>query len=153
MPRATALSLVLCCSVVTGACRTSTDALPLAVSISSDRASIAPGQAARLRIVVVNLGVHPISLPSPHCPHYFAVTDAQSREAGPPRTMCATYLLMPTLVLPGDSLVLNDAWAADSGQAYESSVARVAPGTYELRARFLGPGGIESAPLSVVVEP
>jgi len=106
----------------------------LVLELRSNTLTIAPGDAASFTLVLRNLGHREAAVQTPHCPHYFTAVDAAGRVAGPPVTICATILLGPTTLAPGDSLVAHDYWAADSGTTYEKSTLRVAPGSYRITA-------------------
>jgi len=121
------------------ACRVGSDVdANLTVSVRADRMIIAQNDTAHFVVVLRNVGSEVATVTTPHCPHYYAVTDERGNSAGPPMTVCNAYALMPTQLAPGDSMVRFDRWAADSGREYDRTTRRVGPGTYSVIAEMWG---------------
>ena len=127
-------------SVVVG-CQSTTDASrKLVLTLTTDRASLMPGDVAHLVLTLTNTSSATVRIPAPGCPHFFTVVDAAGRSAGPPQMYCALVLTQPIDVAPGESMTFHDSWAADSGGPESSQTVRVGPGPYTLRAIL---GGVE----------
>jgi hypothetical protein len=134
------ISTALACLVLLSGCRFATAAdSTLVLTMTADRASLGPGDTAHLTLTLTNRSASATTVPTPHCVHYFGVTDSADRSAGPPQTVCFAILPAPTTLGPGESLIRHDTWAADSGKEYSGHTLRVGSGTYTLRGVFAGP--------------
>jgi hypothetical protein len=115
-------------------CQSTTDAnRKLVLTLTTDRASLNPGDVANLTLTVTNTSSATVRIPAPGCPHFFTVVDAAGRSAGPPQLYCALILQAPIDVAPGETVTLHDTWAADSGGPGATHTLRVDAGTYTLR--------------------
>jgi len=133
--------LVVCASVfLLAGCRSATDAnSQLELTLTTDRITLNPGDTAHLTLTLTNHSATSIRVPTPGCPHFFNVTDAAKRPAGPPQLICALILVGPTELVPSQSLTVHDTWAADSGRAWANRTMRILSGTYTLRGSLVGP--------------
>ena len=120
-------------------CHSATDAgMGLVLTMTTDRVSLGTGEIAHLSLTLTNQSPRTVRIPTPVCPHYFRVNDAADRPAGPPQLACVADLRAPTDLAPGQSITLQDSWAADSGRATAPRL-RVDPGRYTVQGVVAGP--------------
>jgi hypothetical protein len=125
----------------------------LTLRLAADRSSLTASDTVRLTLTLINQSSEAATVLAPSCPHFFTVTDALGRTAGPPRTACFAIMLPPVILAPGESLLVSDAWAADSGKAHDRNTLRVAPGNYQIVASLIGEGRkVSSAPVTMAVQ-
>jgi hypothetical protein len=143
--------------VALAACQNPAGVNGLTVRMSSDRATVDDLHPVAITITVVNRGPREVSMMDPvtvvSCARAIKIEDAVGQQIALPDLNCALVTTAPYLLVPGDSVVIHDAWAGERSDGSHGT-ARVQPGTYQVIGRIMAEGReIRTEPVVVEVGP
>lgn len=150
-------SFTLLSALGTIACTSSLDpGRLLEVKLSTNRDVVSAEQPVEITVTVTNrssIVVSTAAAESYGCGHAFVVLNAMLRELRLPGRICLAIVgYLPKNLLPGESIVIRDAWAGEAADA-DGRPMNLPPGRYFLKARVFADGGrAESSTVGIKLE-